>query len=108
MINSLMQKRFSALATYLVAFCLLFAGMRVPDPARPQRPKPSQRAVLEYESKPSKQSISKFSDVIAVIPAPPELRITLTHSTEFVSTFHSFACPPLFPNSSRAPPLSLS
>ncbi len=102
------QKRIYILATFIVAFCLLVAGMRVPDLTRPHRPKPSQRAVIESQVKTSQHIVNNSIDFFAIPVKPPQIKTTLLYQTEFVFTFYSPAVPTLFPNSSRAPPLFLS
>jgi hypothetical protein len=106
--NHLHRKRFSILATFIVAFCLLFAGMRVPDLTRPHRPKPKHRAVIESQVKTSQHIVNNSIDFFAIPAKPLELRTALHYQTELVFTFFSPAVPTLFPNSSRAPPLFLS
>jgi hypothetical protein len=106
--NHLHQKRFSLLVAFLTAFCLLFAGMRVPDISRPHRPKPSQRAVIESPVKASQQHVNKSTDILAIPATPAESPTAFVYRTEFVSVLHSIQFPPLFPNSSRAPPQFLS
>ena len=78
--NHLHRKRFSILATFIVAFCLLFAGMRVPDLTRPHRPKPKQRAVIESQVKTSQHIINNSIDFFAIPAKPPELRTALRYS----------------------------
>jgi hypothetical protein len=109
MINSsLHQKRFSILITFIVAFCLLFAGMRVPDLARTHRPKPSQRAVIESNDKVSLYIVNKSTEIFAIMAKSTELQTTLAYRTEFDLSFQLAEFQFLFPNSSRAPPLFLS
>jgi len=109
MINThLQQKRFSILVMFSIAFCLLFTGMHVPDFARPHRPKPGQRAVIESQVKASQDIVNKSIEFFAIIAKSTELRTTLPYRTEFVYAFHSSEYPPFFPNSSRAPPIILS
>lgn len=106
--NHLLQKRFSMLTTLIVACCLLFTGMRVPDLTRPHRPKPSQRAVIESQVKAPQHSVSNAIDFFAIPVKLPPLKSALLYRTELVYTFYSPAVPTLFPNSSRAPPTILS
>jgi len=106
--NHLYRKHFSILATLIVAFCLLFAGMRVPDIARPHRPKPSHRAVIESQAKISQHIVNNSIDFFAIPAHSPELKTAILCQTELVFTFYSSAVPTLFPNSSRAPPTFLS
>jgi hypothetical protein len=106
--NRLQQKHYSILITLIVAFCLLFIGMRVPDLARPQHPKPSQRAVIESQVKVSQDIVNKSLDFFAILIKSAEFLTVLPYRTKFVFAFHSTKFPPLFPNSSRAPPLFLS
>lgn len=93
---------------FLAAFCLLFAGMRVPDFAHPHRPKPSQRAVIESQVKASQDAVKTFDDFFTVMAKAIELRNALPHRTTSVFAFHSSEFPPFFPNSSRAPPRVIS
>ncbi len=60
------HKAFWTLATFIVAFSLLFTGVRVPDVARPHRPKPSQRAIIENQVKTSQDAAKRTIDVVAV------------------------------------------
>jgi len=109
MINNFMsQKRFLFLISFLVAFCLFFAGMRIPDFAHPYRSKPSQKAVIESQIKASQDTVNTFDDFFAVTTKPIKFRTVLPHRARFAFTFHSSDFPPLFPNSSRAPPQFLS
>ena len=109
MINDyLHQKRLSIIATFLVASCLFFTGMRVPDLARPHRPKPSQRAVIESQVKTSEHIVNKSIEFFAIMAKTPELRTILPCRTEFLFVFNSAEVSTLFPNTSRAPPLFLS
>jgi len=100
----MIQKRFLLLVSFLVAFFLLFAGMRVPDFARPHRPKPSPRAVIESQVKVSQNAVNTYPDFFAVTAKSIEFRTILPHRTTFAFAFHLSGFPPLFPNSSRAPP----
>lgn len=93
------------LFTLAVACCLLFTGMRVPDFGHPHRPKSSQRAVLENQAKTTHQAVKKSLEVFditakAAVPGTP-----LPYRTDFRTAFQPGGFPPLFPNSSRAPPL---
>ena len=102
------RKRFSILATFIVSFCLLFSGMRVPYFTCPHRPKPKQRAVIESQVKTSQYIINNSIDCFAIPAKPPQLKTALLQQIELVFTLYSPAVPTLFPNSSRAPPLFLS
>jgi len=102
------QKRLSILVTFGVALCLLFSGMRVPDIARPHRPKPSQKAIFESPVKASQEVVNKSVLICAIISKPIELQTLCSYRSEFVFAFDSSELPPLFPNSSRAPPFYLS
>jgi hypothetical protein len=106
--NYLNQKRFSILVIFIIAFCLMFSGMRVPDITRPHRPKPSQRAVIESPLKVSQYVASKSLDFFAVVAHPPELQTAVPCRTMLTTVFSHTGFPPLFPNSSRAPPRFLS
>jgi len=106
--NPLHQKRFSIPVTFLAVCCLLCVGMRVPDFAHSQRPKPSQRAVIESQAKASQDTINNFDGFFAIMAKPIGFQAAIPYRTKFVFAFHSSEFPPLFPNSSRAPPLSLS
>lgn len=102
------QKHFYFLATFIVAFCLLVAGMRVPDLSRPHRPKPSQRAVIESQVKTSQHIVDNSIDFFALPVKPPQIQTAFIYQTELIFTFSTSAVPTLFPNSSRAPPAFLS
>lgn len=106
--NHLHRKLFSILAAFIVAFCLLFAGMRVPDLARPYRPKPNQKAVIETEVKASQYIVNNSIDFFAIPEKSAKLQTVIAYQAEFVFVFYSPEVPALFPNSSRAPPLILS
>ena len=106
--TSFPQERFSLLVTCIVAFCLVIAGMRVPDIARPHRPKPSHRAVIESDDKVAQHIVNKSIEIIAIMAISTELRTMLAYRTEFVFAFQFAELQTLFPNSSRAPPLFLS
>ena len=93
------------LATCVTAFCLLFAGTRVPDVARPQRPKPSPRAVIEAESKPTPCAVKKCLDVVAIVPKPVDPVPAPSFRAIYRVVSHPSGVTPLFPNSSRSPPL---
>lgn len=107
-INRRKHRYFSLLVTCVVAFCLLFTGMRVPDLTRPHRPKPSQRAIIESKIKESRQAVNKSLDSFAELPQLPELQAVLPSRIRPVPFFPPNGFPPLFPNSSRAPPCFLS
>ncbi len=96
------------LATFAVAFSLLFAGMRVPDVARPHRPKPSQRAIAENQAKTSQDAVKKATDTVAVAGESASPRATIPCRVEFVFNLPPIESSPLFPQSSRAPPATLS
>jgi hypothetical protein len=106
MINN--QKRLSILVTFILGLCLPLTGMRITDPARPHRPKPGQKAVVESQVKTSQHVVNKSIDLFAFMAKPIVLRTTLPYRMEFVFAFHTTEFPPLFPNSARAPPLFLS
>ena len=109
MINtSFPQERFSLLVTFIIAFCLVIAGMRVPDLTRPHRPKPSQRAVIESDDKVSQHVVNKSVEIFAIMAKSTELRTMRAYRTEFAFACHFAEFQTLFPNSSRAPPLFLS
>lgn len=102
------HRKISHIVWLAAAFCLLFAGMRVPDPSRPHRPKPSQRAVIENQVKSTHSGIKKPCEAAAILPSPLELSLPLPSSTEPSVTCRGRSVPALFPNASRAPPLVLS
>ena len=96
------------LATFAVAFSLLFTGMRVPDIARPHRPKPSQRAIIENQVKTSQDAVKKATDPVAVAGESASPPATIPCRVEFISNLPPIESSPLFPKSSRAPPATLS
>lgn len=98
------HKVFWLLSTFIVGFCLLFTGMRVSDLARPHRPKPSQRAIIENQVQNSQHAVKKTAEVFAVAAKPTEPRITVVNRSETLYELLSLGVPPLFPNSSRSPP----
>jgi hypothetical protein len=103
--NYLQNKSVALFVPFLVALCLVLAGMRVPDIARPHRPKPSQRAVIANQVNIAAQGVHKSLDIFFTIAKPIELHATLPYRTEIFFSFHSIGISPLFPHSSRAPPL---
>ncbi|GFE56657.1 hypothetical protein [Geobacter sp. AOG1] len=98
------NKSIPLLTAFVIAAALLLAGMRVPDLARPHRPKPSQRAVVENQVKNSSHAIKKSLEIVAVVAKPVELRAFELYRTEFPIALLPTGRPSLFPNSSRAPP----
>ena len=102
------QKRLSIPVTFVLGFCLLLAGMRVADLARPHRPKPAQKAVVESQVKTSQQNDNKSIDCVAILAKTIVLRTLLPYRRDFVFAFHIHEFPPLFPTSARAPPQFLT
>ncbi len=102
------HRRLSLVVTLVAAFCLLFAGMRVPDPSRPHRPKPSQRAVMESQAKSPQSGVKKSLEFVAALPSPLEFSLPLPRSADSSVTSLGRGVSPIFPNASRAPPVVLS
>lgn len=100
------QKRIPILVTLAVAFCLHFSGIHVPDIARPHRPSPSQKAVIESQVTAPQQAVNKSVLFFAITAKPCELCSIIPFRTEYIIAFNSSEFPPLFPNFSRAPPFS--
>lgn len=92
----------------LITTCILIRGMRVPDISRPHRPKPTHRALLEKQVKPAQQPVKKTVDLVAIPAKPVEPCAVVSYRTHLLFAFQGTAVPPLFPNSSRAPPPSLT
>lgn len=91
----------------LVALGLLFAGVRVPDLSRPQRPRASQRVVLENQHKISAHHLKHGGDVVAVVPNPPVFTALLPFHAIPPVVLPGHASLLLFPNSGRSPPETL-
>lgn len=100
------HKRLPITVALLVAFCLLMAGMRVPDLSRPHRVKPSLRAVIENQTKTCKSSIKKCCEFVALLPPLTVLPLPRTERTDFRASSPQNCFSPLFPNSARSPPRS--
>ena len=99
--------RLQVLVVFLVALGLLCAGLRVPDLARPQRPKPSQRAVVENQLKSSPDHLKLCCDLVPLVPEPPRLHAPvfsyLAAAFRVVAPQATSAI--LFSNSGRSPPV---
>lgn len=107
-LHHLGHRRHSLAVSLTVMFCLLFAGMRVPDLSRPTRPKPNPKAVLECQTKESQSSIKKSQEFVAVLPCLLECSLPLPRRTEPSVASPGRGVSPLFPHASRAPPVVLS
>ncbi len=107
-LHHLGHRRLSLAVSLAVMFCLLFAGMRVPDLSRPTRPKPNPRAVLECQTKESQNGIKKSLDIVAVLPCFLECFLPLPGRTEPSVASAGRGVSPVFPHASRAPPVVLS
>ncbi|HBG04327.1 MAG TPA: hypothetical protein DDY22_01940 [Geobacter sp.] len=94
--------------TCVTAICILFMGMRVPDISRLHRPKPTHRAFIEKQVKPCQQAVKKTVQVVAIPATPVELGAAVAYRTRLLFAFQVTGFPPLFPNSSRAPPVLLT
>jgi len=100
------HKNLSILVACVTAICILFIGMRVPDISRPHRPKPTHRAFLEKQFKTSPQAVKKSVDLVAIAAVPVEPAAVICYRSQLLFALQATGVPPLFPNSSRAPPLS--
>ncbi|HZV83085.1 MAG TPA: hypothetical protein VFF53_13055 [Geobacteraceae bacterium] len=98
------HKRLPLTLALLVAFCLLIAGMRVPDLSRPHRAKPSHRAVIENPTQTCQPSIKKTFELLALIPSITTLSLPHSERTDFQTSSPTSCFSPLFHNSARAPP----
>lgn len=105
MINhDLGHKRLPIALALLVAFCLLIAGMRVPDLSRPHRAKPSNRAVIENPTQACQPSIKKSLELLALITPLTSLPLPNPERTDFQASSPTSCFSPIFPNTARAPP----
>ena len=104
--KNLTHKSLLTLVTCVTALCILFMGMRVPDISRPHRPKPTHRAFIEKQVKTWQQQAIKKSLELHAVPAKPvEPGAALLCRPHYLFSFLVTGFPPLFPNSSRAPPV---
>ena len=108
--TSLYHSRFrpQVLIILLVALGLLFAGVRVPDISRPQRPRASQRVVLENHHKTFTNQLKHCGGVVAVVPDSPAFAASLCFPALSRAIQPSVASLLHFPNSGRSPPAKLS
>ena len=103
--KSLSHKSRLILVTCVTALCILFMGMRVPDVSRPHRPKPIHRAFIEKQVKTwQQQALKKSLELHAVLAKPVEPGAAVRYRAHNLFAFQVTGFPPLFPNSSRAPP----
>lgn len=98
------HKGLPAIVSLILAVCILFAGMRVPDISRPHRAKPKHRAVIENKTKTCQPSIKKAVELVALVPTLTDSLAPLATRTEFPASYSARCVSPLFPNSARAPP----
>lgn len=98
------HKRLPIIVSLVVVFCLLIAGMRVPDISRPHRAKPKHRAVIENKTKTSQPSIKKILELVAVVPEVTEPPAPLSAPADFIFSYPTSCISPIFPNSARSPP----
>lgn len=92
------------LVIFLVAFGLLFAGVRVPDISRPHRPKPTHRVVLESHQKNFSNHIKPCADTVAVLPKLLLVSDRLLHQLVSQVVPPPYAALLWFSNSGRSPP----
>jgi hypothetical protein len=101
-------KHLHKLVSLIIAFCLIFGGMRVPDISRPHRAKPKYRAVIENKTNSCQTSIKKIIDFVALVPSITGTPAPQPAPADFQSRVPASYFSPLFPNASRAPPFVLS
>jgi len=93
------------LVTCVAAVTILFIGMRAPDSLRPYRPKPPQNAFIEKQVKACPHEFEKCQELGAIPAQFVEPEIAAPYRAHDLFALQATQCHPLFPNSSRAPPL---
>jgi hypothetical protein len=92
------------LVTLLVAFSLLFSGVRVPDFSRPHRPRPTQRVVLETLHKTPSSPLKQHDNFVAVSPVPQESTAAVSYHALSRAVPSLYTSPASPAHSGRSPP----
>lgn len=105
--KNLNHKSFLALVTCVATVCILFMGMRIPDLAPCQRPKPKPRAYIEQTFKTAKEAPAKKSVEVhdAVLTTSAAVGPAVIHPIHHAALFNATAHPHLTLTNPRAPPV---
>lgn len=103
------NKAVAGITLLCTLLALVIAGMRVPDLAKPSRPKPRSRAVVEKQETSGKQSEErKYAKFLAVVPKAPTQPLLRQIRTTYVVVLSSVSGPIVAATSCRAPPAAAS